>query len=851
LTDGDVDEADFMTGFEVDLPAPIDAGTVQLLGARIEQVGPIRRCFVPLDSPFVVLYGLNGAGKSHVLRAIVAAFSPEANLGGGQIELHLRTEKFVSLARTAETNPWDPWQALWTGVRSYIDEMIPRRESPISTDQLTLDFYQHHLVNFLEEITGRPFDVPRNIGGLPPVLELISQLMIGADPNSYVNYDASSGEDAFNSEAAVFWPILEALLEGRLIVKVSNRGRTISLGRAQQGEATTAWATTLHEFVQSIVEPQILDQDPVDPLLQMISEITDPEVLSRLLEAVEARLGSVSTETETETETAEAAAADTEEADHDDELEPAELFERDGAAFLWDDLFGEWGPLAHCLQWNSVFASVLHVDPWPAWVADPVLIEGHDPGPPPFELLDESADWAELVTVQQLVSTRRRESMDPFLRTALDMMSTLEGDRSRQRIRVGRPEAFDPALLIVHADDGAFSVDPDLPEIASKLQASSNQIFAMLLHGAPKLHCRVAPIYSWSEAGPLEWVALDVAGAEIPLDSLSAAENRWAVFSIRLADLLEGRSESRPVVVLIDEPERALHRRAEHELADALAALTASFDVRLVVASHSPAFLSHRQASLQHVHRAHDGATIVHPVPQEFFERADALGLNPTDLLQLCRALLLVEGQHEIVILDELIGDELRRLGVEMLCMRGATSLKAWDAQLVQRYTDVPFVVLVDNDQSDRLRDIWTRARAAAERGEDHFGIIDELKAGSRGSEGEFLRELCKNLIVGADVDRYHIAAFDKADIPEYLPPAMIAPSVGDRSWEHLKTEAGAKASSSSQFKGWMKKSYGADYSDAALRAAAQSMDSIPRDFTDLLEDLASIVDPRFRSHPF
>ena len=61
-----------------------------------------------------------------------------------------------------------------------------------------------------------------------------------------------------------------------------------------------------------------------------------------------------------------------------------------------------------------------------------------------------------------------------------------------------------------------------------------------------------------------------------------------------------------------------------------------------------------------------------------------------------------------------------------MLCMRGAKHRKAWDAQLVQRYTDIPFFVLVDNESDERINGIWERARKKQRKTANHICIIDE-----------------------------------------------------------------------------------------------------------------------------
>ena len=48
-------------------------------------------------------------------------------------------------------------------------------------------------------------------------------------------------------------------------------------------------------------------------------------------------------------------------------------------------------------------------------------------------------------------------------------------------------------------------------------------------------------------------------------------------------------------------------------------------------------------------------ATIATAAPRDLAAQLDELGLNKSDLLQMNRGILLVEGQHDLVILDALL----------------------------------------------------------------------------------------------------------------------------------------------------------------------------------------------------
>lgn len=53
---------------------------VELQGVQIKWSGPIRDCYLSLKDDVTALYGLNGAGKSHVLSAVAQSLRPDGGL---------------------------------------------------------------------------------------------------------------------------------------------------------------------------------------------------------------------------------------------------------------------------------------------------------------------------------------------------------------------------------------------------------------------------------------------------------------------------------------------------------------------------------------------------------------------------------------------------------------------------------------------------------------------------------------------------------------------------------------------------------------------------------------------------
>ena len=810
------------------------AGQFELIGMRVNNFGPIDQCFVPLDRDVTVLYGLNGAGKSFVIRALEAALSESPELPKGSeafrtpavtVWLHgdskssLQSENVPRFAKSLEENPWDPWQALWSGATEQLTAELKERDLQVNASDLVAWAWRTAGWQFINGTDSSPLWMTESPFHKYAALWMTLALFNELDVIDWSEFDASSDVSPFSGD---FVDYLHALLAGNVSVTTTPQMREVAV---TAGHVTDDWSNER----ASIYEQVWPDGNPetVRRVIASDSGIAGDSALDDL-------------------------------SDIGDDL--VNFIRSQRQMFLFDRRFGHLPDLGEFTRtlWagdvRALAAEVLGDDRHPVWARASLFWSPHDPGPLPFKYLHEGTKENKSRQLHDLLENIENEALADLDSLAESLNESLLNKhmqrsskatyewrlRDEQRVRSVEVIREDwPNLL--HDVDGAISVDPRLGEVVDRWVDTANRILGSLLPAPPELTCAVRPLWEWSE-GPIKWSAIDESTATISLSELSAAEERWARFAIRLADTIGARDPLEQIVVVIDEPERALHRRGEFRLATALRDLATAWNVKLVVASHSPAFLSLPDAALLHVHRNTSGYTEVEPLSLDAAERLEELGLNPSDLLQLYRALLLVEGQHEVTILEALLGDELRALGVGVLCMRGAKNLKAWDAQLIERFTDIPFFVLVDNDSSERITNIWERAKQQAAEGLAFFRTIEELREGGRGSEGEFLRELCKNLITGQAAHRLHLCALTAADVPEYLPPAVLAPAVGNMTWTELRSEAGKKASSSGTFKKWMISTYDASYADESLRQAVASMDEVPAELVELLNSIESTL---------
>lgn len=170
----------------------------------------------------------------------------------------------------------------------------------------------------------------------------------------------------------------------------------------------------------------------------------------------------------------------------------------------------------------------------------------------------------------------------------------------------------------------------------------ANGILRTLLIDAPVLTLDVLPVDDWYDGtAPLRWAALDPSEEMVGVDEMSSAQRRWAQLAITMAlsqvpaasdagpaELRLGEIEIGDRLLVLDEPENALHPSAQRFLAQGLALLDPQLQV--VVASHSASFLDETQFRLHHVHRGRGGLTTIDDLQPELRESVCAgLGISP------------------------------------------------------------------------------------------------------------------------------------------------------------------------------------------------------------------------------
>lgn len=306
------------------------------------------------------------------------------------------------------------------------------------------------------------------------------------------------------------------------------------------------------------------------------------------------------------------------------------------------------------------------------------------------------------------------------------------------------------------------------------------------------------------------------------------------MLAVRLA--LRADQSVAPLVVVGDEPEAALHRRAEAHLADGLAALAADYNACALMASHSPTLIAHPSSKAWHCERDHAGllsvATLQTPLSSwlELDRTAHVLGTSISDLLALVRVFVVVEGLHDEIVVERLLGTELAQAHAHLVRLDGAKRLDILTASELLAFSDAHVLVVLDGIGKKGAA-LWRRAAAAAHKGDDRVATralndLDRLGGG----ETRWLADLGHRTLSNRRITRITVHGFEAPDIVCYLPVDEFISSESD--WAPLLDAW--RADQATDLKGWLKEKYNASFSKSTILRAAGALTSVPSEITEL-----------------
>ena len=427
---------------------------------------------------------------------------------------------------------------------------------------------------------------------------------------------------------------------------------------------------------------------------------------------------------------------------------------------------------------NPLLPERLGLTDLPAWHAAPVLEIGtadRHGGPASISIL---ADWRthDLEMLQQATFSQ----LPPLL------------------LRIGGQLPPDRDIGIISSSDErtVFETNVDHTWAVEDIEGLANSILGLLMEDAPRLEivqrspAGESRFFMW---GLLDWTAVEADERRIHVSSLSDARRRWAQLAIGLALRLRGGAREHARLVVIDEPERGLHRVAERRLADGLAELSRSLGLTFVVATHSPAFLRIHGSAQHHLVRDERGRLAVQQLDVEHAQ-TDVLGLSMADRAQFLQAVVYVVDASDAAVLTGFLGASLGHHGIQVrvlprlartdsLTIRDliapADDPAAHALHQVLRLTDARIIVAADSTQltglpEDADRTVWERSPQAQAYHliGDLMTLLETIGALPRAEIASFDREELRACLASSatDPDSIQLAASRSDRMPEVIP---------------------------------------------------------------------------------
>jgi len=319
--------------------------------------------------------------------------------------------------------------------------------------------------------------------------------------------------------------------------------------------------------------------------------------------------------------------------------------------------------------------------------------------------------------------------------------------------------------------------------------------------GVSKIAHDFAPIIGWKDSVSRRW---------LPLANCSDGQLDVLRILVQLCGLMESETPDSAKFMLIDEFDRHLHPIVSQQLLDLIERYAKKSGTYVIASTHTVGSLAiHKCTQLfavKDINGFHNVSTNRHQDPKVL---ANHLGVPEIDVRKLVKLFVLVEGDHEEIILEQLVASEARdTFDIEVINLNGLYGLaNFWRVYMQHELADVLLVYdkqnsLLEGHWNDlqRIRqnakiveNLWENSlfdklhRECKQRARDKSSVPGDTELNSIAF---LLREiLMRNQYQIRNIQRLHLHGVQVPDIVDCLPICAFPKAKPFGSWERLREE--------------------------------------------------------------
>jgi len=263
------------------------------------------------------------------------------------------------------------------------------------------------------------------------------------------------------------------------------------------------------------------------------------------------------------------------------------------------------------------------------------------------------------------------------------------------------------------ASDPPNSIAPWIVEAALRVQSEANVLLPTFVADAGAVVVELLPPVFWRSGEPRvnarfrfrSPLTLEPESESRAIEVIGAGHRRWASVTLLEASRRLTTPPETTVIHLVDEPELHLHPMAISDVVDWLADRVGEGHL-VVAATHSPIVLNERTTRVIGALKTDGGPTLVDlttSVMDSLRELAPELGLRPGDWVMSARGVLVVEGQHDLLVVQKFFGTELNEARIVPVAMRGMKNVLALAELNFFRNLRRPVRIILDNTRAEAL----------------------------------------------------------------------------------------------------------------------------------------------------